>query len=185
MNHRLAAGLAAVLLSASVIAVVAPAWAHPRAERHATSDAGAMLGGDGVRAAVDLRGEEDRAGSITSDAPASTLPGAVAAFAVLLLVLGAARWPRSSVVAIAVLALVVLAFEGGLHSVHHLGDERGASQCSVASASSHLAGATAEPPSVEVSARPSAEPCHGSDCSALPRPPAGPDVGRAPPPPVA
>jgi hypothetical protein len=183
MSHRLAPGLAAVLLSASIIAVAAPARAHPQAERHATFDAGAMLGGDPIREAqADLPRERSRAAWIRADAPESTLPGAVAAFAVLLVALVSARRPRWAISVIAVLALVVLSFEAGLHSVHHLGDDRGASQCSVASTSSHLAGTTAEPPSVNVSALPNAERLLVSECSALSRHPFRPDAGRAPPP---
>jgi hypothetical protein len=46
------------------------------------------------------------------------------------------------------LALVVglLALELGIHSVHHLGDRQAASQCDVASASTHVHGATPQAP---------------------------------------
>ena len=48
--------------------------------------------------------------------------------------------PRRVLVATLALALVVLAAETGVHSVHHLTDRHAAAQCAVASASAHLLG---------------------------------------------
>jgi hypothetical protein len=66
--------------------------------------------------------------------------------AVSVIALIAARRFRKSLAFTAALAMFVLIFESGVHSVHHLGDDRGASGCAVASASTHLAGTPAEPP---------------------------------------
>jgi hypothetical protein len=52
---------------------------------------------------------------------------------------------RRTAVALLVALLAVFTFEGGVHSVHHLGDEDAAAQCAVASASSNLTGASASP----------------------------------------
>lgn len=57
------------------------------------------------------------------------------------------RLPRSrrAFVVLLVASLAVFTFEGGLHSVHHLGDEDAGARCAVASASSNLTGAGASP----------------------------------------
>jgi hypothetical protein len=52
---------------------------------------------------------------------------------------------RRTLVALLVALLAVLTFEGGVHSVHHLGDEDAAAQCAIAWASSNLSGASANP----------------------------------------
>ena len=49
--------------------------------------------------------------------------------------------PRRALVVTLALVLVVLAIETGVHSVHHLSDRQAASQCAVASASTHVPGA--------------------------------------------
>ncbi|MGH7333116.1 MAG: hypothetical protein ACREKS_10315 [Candidatus Rokuibacteriota bacterium] len=69
--------------------------------------------------------------------------------AVVVVTLLAVRRLRNVLAIATVLAVIVLVFESGVHSVHHLGDDHGASQCVVASASTHLAGTPAEPPSFE------------------------------------
>jgi len=100
---------------------------------------------------------------------------------VALVTLVAIRRLRNALAVAIVLAVVVLTFERGIHSVHHLGDDHGASQCVVASASTHLAGTPAEPPS-----------CDGLSVLNGDRPaviaqsitasqPFRPDAGRAPP----
>jgi hypothetical protein len=78
-------------------------------------------------------------------------PGGVATCLVVALIgLAVAPWRRRIVASLAVLALAVLAFESGVHSVHHLGDEAGASHCSVASASTHLAGTPEDGPALRL-----------------------------------
>lgn len=52
---------------------------------------------------------------------------------------------RRAFVVLLVASLAVLTFEGGVHSVHHLGDEDAGARCAVASASSNLTGASANP----------------------------------------
>jgi hypothetical protein len=71
-------------------------------------------------------------------------PSSIVAWLVIAIVGLAASSRRRIVAALAVVALAVMAFETGVHSVHHLGDEAGAAQCSVASASTHLDGTPEE-----------------------------------------
>jgi hypothetical protein len=52
---------------------------------------------------------------------------------------------RRAAVVLLVALLGGFAFEGGVHSVHHLGDEDAATQCAMASASSSLSGAGGSP----------------------------------------
>jgi hypothetical protein len=49
--------------------------------------------------------------------------------------------PRRALVVTLALVLVALALETGVHSVHHLSDRQAASQCAVASVSTHVQGA--------------------------------------------
>ena len=78
--------------------------------------------------------------------PASAGPPAWLACAVLGLVALLPRTPRRAAAAAFVVLLAVVAFETGVHAVHHLGDTHAASHCVVASAAPHLGGATDGPP---------------------------------------
>lgn len=85
---------------------------------------------------------------VVEQAPAPALtaapepPGWPGPVLVALLAAAALGWrrPRGAAALVLVLALAVLAFEGGLHSVHHGGDPAQAQACAVAAASAHLAG---------------------------------------------
>lgn len=55
-----------------------------------------------------------------------------------------ARRPRRNLALALVLLLAILAFENGLHSVHHLNDQDRGESCAVASASQHVAGTEVE-----------------------------------------
>ena len=80
-----------------------------------------------------------------------------------------------------VLVLAVIAVEEGVHSVHHLADQRAASHCAVAAASAHVQGA-AEPLAVPEVWIPT--PIATVVASEPDRPgsrPLRPDEGRAPP----
>jgi hypothetical protein len=114
-------------------------WARdpaPRAARQHIEDRQAHLDGRGADGEVAWR--------------ALSGPSSVVAWLVIAIVGLAAPSRRRIVASLAVLALAVLAFETGVHSVHHLGDEAGASQCSVASASTHLDGTPEEGPALRV-----------------------------------
>jgi len=65
-------------------------------------------------------------------------------------------WPRARYIkALAlVLTLSLFAFAAVLHSVHHLSYLNQATQCAVASASTHLAGTTVESVAIEIPALP-------------------------------
>jgi hypothetical protein len=74
-------------------------------------------------------------------APASsTSPWVFLAAAVATAGFIARRQPRATVAAALVLLLAVLAFETGVHSVHHLGDPGRGEACAIAATSQHLSG---------------------------------------------
>jgi hypothetical protein len=92
----------------------------------------------------------------------------------------ALRRPRRLAAGLVIL-LLVLAFEAGLHSVHHVGDADHAAACAVGVATAHLAGNPVEVVTIDPIAAPSLD-------TALPAPPApvtlhrpAPHEGRAPP----
>src|SRR5262245_48591226 len=131
--------LIALVLAGLVLASVAPTAAHQRP--------GALLP-DAVSSTVPMLSgatAEDIAssGAFVSTAPASAqLPTAI--FAALLVVLLVQRRARRAVVLTLVLLLAVLAFENGLHSVHHGLDERRLASCPLGLASSHLSATPVE-----------------------------------------
>ena len=87
---------------------------------------------------------------------------------------------RRRAVAIASITLLVLvAFEAGVHSVHHLADQRDA-HCVVASASTQTAGVTVDATAFDrpVDAATSVTPTPIASAELRPAPP---DLGRAPP----
>lgn len=89
--------------------------------------------------------------------------------------------PRRALVVTLALVLVLLALETGVHSVHHLSDLQAASQCAVASASTHVQGTEqpVAPDGVWV-----ATPIGAVTTPDFDRPgsrPLRPDEGRAPP----
>jgi hypothetical protein len=89
--------------------------------------------------------------------------------------------PRRALVVTLALVLVVFVLETGVHSVHHLSDRQAASQCVVASASTHVQGTEQPdaPDGVSVATPIGAMPTPDFD-----RPgsrPLRPDEGRAPP----
>jgi hypothetical protein len=98
-----------------------------------------------------------------------------------LLALALGRRPRRLVIVVMALTLLVFAFESGLHSIHHLGNDRASSHCPVAWASAHLAIASAEAPAV-VLVRPAADEAGEAEPVVAGSWLFRPDVGRAPPP---
>lgn len=98
--------------------------------------------------------------------------------AVAVLALAIAR-RRHAVAVVCVAVLVLIAFEAGLHSVHHIGDHRDAS-CVIASASAHTGALTVESVALE---RPTevATPVAVSVGTPKMVRSSAPDLGRAPP----
>jgi hypothetical protein len=114
----------AVLLAVTLLAGATAAWAHPVAE------------------VVTVQAEPPAA---PVETPATTMPLALVV-GLVLAVAGVAAAPRRALALALVLVLGLLALELGIHSVHHLGDRQAASQCDVASASTHVHGATPQAP---------------------------------------
>ena len=115
--------------------------------------------------------------TLAAAAPSTDGLGAlVAAMAAALIII--ARRRRALAIACTALLLLV-AFESGIHSVHHLADQPG-SQCVVASASAHTGGVAVDTVAFErpvetltaIAITPTASPTTR---------PAAPDLGRAPP----
>ena len=126
--------LAALLVAAAVLSASATgAWAHPVAEVAVVEDEPVP---DAPAPAPAVSPAESPAA-----APVPLVVGLVLALAV------AAAAPRRALAVALVLVLSVLAVEVGVHSVHHLGDRQAAAQCDVASASTHVHGATPQAPS--------------------------------------
>jgi hypothetical protein len=87
---------------------------------------------------------------------------------------------RRAAVALLIALLAVFTFEGGVHFVHHVGDERAAAQCAVAAASANLSGASPSP--VELIAPTRTDGAEGSlESGRLPQAFAHHAQGRAPP----
>jgi hypothetical protein len=98
---------------------------------------------------------------------------------VVALVLGGRRSPRRAVTLGIAVLLALLAFESGVHAVHHL-DNPGA-HCAVASASVHVPGAEFAPLDAGPILRVATDPLPVVEPSALPARFIRPDEGRAPP----
>ena len=168
---RVLAVLAALVVAAVALVASPPSvWAHPRLiEAVAVTPAPALP----------VAAPEPLAGPISGGVTASPLILAGLLIVGLGLVLAARR--RALVVVLA-LVLIVLAVETGVHSVHHLTDQKGGAGCVVALASAHVHG-TAEPPAAVH------DPWAGGpvDTVVTPAPerpgarPLRPDEGRAPP----
>ena len=92
-----------------------------------------------------------------------------------------ARRPRRNLALALVLLLAILAFENGLHSVHHLNDQDRGESCAVASASQHVAGTEVEG-SFTAAAPAPAEPTRVASVRVIRSARSlGPHEGRAPP----
>ena len=125
--------LAAVLVP--VCGTFSPSWAHegPRA----ALSFGETPAGDSTVASAEA---VDRAAppKPTSDAGAGEAAALVAVLAAVWLL---RRSPRRAIAVALILLLGVLAFETGLHSVHHGIDKRQLASCPLSGASSHLSAA--------------------------------------------
>jgi hypothetical protein len=133
---------AAILVAAIAVAAgSAPAWAHPVRSPERSAQETPV-------ATADIVSDERQPVSPDPGAPTdeSAPPVGVAlafiAIAALLVVVGRRR--RLMTLGLALVTLV-LAFETGVHSVHHLGSPQDASQCAVAVATTHVQGTVGEP----------------------------------------
>jgi hypothetical protein len=157
----------AALVLAALLAAAAPAAAHST-----STPAPAAV----ATAVVVLEALPDH--QLVSGAPAATLPWTALAL-VAAVALAAARRPRRAVAIALVLMVGLIAFETGVHAVHHLGDD--SARCVVAWMSSQLSGATV---AVAADAAPVALD-HARITAPAPPHVAGhalaPDAGRAPP----
>ena len=170
--------LLAVLALASMLVAASSALAHPPtvlpAEESADPTAFGVLPGLAAAIAEEAPNEDWQA--VASGHPA----GAAIGLAVAMLVLLALRRRKALAVA-TVLASLVLIFENGVHSVHHLGDDQGASECAAAVATTHLAGASTEPPSAEAFHVLRLDRLPATTPAILACQTFRPDIGRAPP----
>jgi hypothetical protein len=120
----------------------------------------------------------DESASALDLAPASSVVETA-----LVVVLGAAiglSRRRRIALALAVV-LPLLGFEVGLHSVHHLDDQQKASQCVVASASTHLNGTPVDAPRPVAPIEYAPAPTPAPPDLAAPHRSLAPHEGRAPP----
>ena len=105
----------------------------------------------------------------------------VALAALVLAGVASRRRPRAAAATGLVLLLAVLAFESGVHSVHHLGDSERAQACVAAATSQHLAGVESD--AIVVGHAPARREIAPVALAAPlpPSRPASPHAGRAPP----
>jgi len=110
-----------------------------------------------------------------------SIPWGLLAAAGLGALLGAVRRPRAAVSLALVLLVGVLAFESGVHSVHHLGDPGRASGCGLASTSLNLSGLEVEPVALDGALAASGPPVSVVAPLHAHARPESPHEGRAPP----
>jgi predicted membrane protein len=104
--------------------------------------------------------------------------GVVLALAALALLF---RVPRRLVTAVLIVLLAVLAFETGVHAVHHIGDGRTTARCPVASMAPHLGGTTVTPATSGLALQPSVDGVVVTDALVPVLRSLGPAQGRSPP----
>jgi hypothetical protein len=131
---------------------------------------------------IAAEGPREREAATATPSPREPGPGWVVVAAALALAATAGLGGRRAAAVAVVAAVVVFAHESGVHAVHHLGDEAGATACEVATAASSITVITDTSPvwiapatpvtaaSVEGSARrPAALPRGGIQVRAPPR----------------
>jgi hypothetical protein len=177
--HRTA--IAAVALCLGVLGAVSQAGAHPRL--------GAAAGAAPVVEPVAMAEPTPAARAATTsgvavplirgDAPAPRPAAWLALVAVGATVALRRRDATRGVLAVGgVVALTLLSFGVGDHSVHHLGDD---AECAVEAASTHLGGVVATPAPVIVRPASAGTAADTPVVPVLDRRSTGPDRGRAPP----
>lgn len=143
-----------------VLLVGTAAWAHEAAKVPAT---------DLVTGSV-----AENTATPTTDVSGLLLAGLVAG-----IVLCLAR-PRR-LPATLVIILVILGFETGLHSTHHLNDPARAADCTVAGLAVHLVGSPVDDVSVDLIGSPAHRPISPESETQVPHSRPAPQEGRAPP----
>lgn len=173
---RVRALLAALVVTLALVASATPVWAHPRAVAPAAVETVPPVAPVALPVPA-----APRAPAVP--APAATPMGPLAPIAAMAIALAVAPTVRRrALVAALALVLVVLAVETGVHSVHHLADQRGAAECVVAMASANVQGTAASSPPAHALWMP-----RPIGAIVLPAPerlgarPLRPDEGRAPP----
>jgi len=172
-GSRITCGTALVFVAAALLAFVPSASAHTvSASAPTVSDVAAPI--QTVAPSLAPRVE------VLAAAPVRLIPTWLALVTLVLTAL-LVRAPRRVAAAVFAVVLGVVAFETGVHAVHHLGDTHAASHCVVASVAPHLGGTT-DAPATNV-------PCltmapHAvvvTDVVVLAARPFGPSAVRAPP----
>ncbi len=110
-----------------------------------------------------------------------SVPWGLVAAASLCLLLAGVRRPRAAVALALVLLVGLLAFESGVHSVHHLGDPGRASGCVLAATSLNLSGLEVEPVALDGALAAVGPPLLAVAPLHAPARPESPHEGRAPP----
>jgi len=168
---RIATRIALLLLAGALTLGTSPAFAHTGA----TSIASSVVGPPAVPSPT----LESRVAVLAATPSVDlSLLGALAGLVLLTVLLRAPR--RVAVVTFAIL-IAVLAFQTGVHAVHHLGDRHAASHCAVASVAPHVGGTTHAPPSGMPSLDASPDVIVVANVATLPARSLRPSPGRAPP----
>ena len=137
LASRMATGTAVLLAGAILTMAVPSALAHTVSAAPTIS-----VVAETVVPAVPVRVE------LLSATPTTTVPVWLALLALALLA-SLIRAPRRVAVGAVAVLIAILAFETGVHAVHHLGDTHAASHCVVASVAPHLGG-TADAPATAI-----------------------------------
>jgi hypothetical protein len=177
MSRQVKALVALWMLAAGLaMAAATPAWAHlpavPPAERETTQPPVPV---------VEVVADASSAGDAEGPSSKDRLPLETALVLAIALAAGVAARRRGLVTGLGLL-VAMLAVEGSVHSVHHVGDAEAAADCVVAVVSAQVSGTLAEPSAVD-------DPCLAIPVGtvqalAAVHPdarPRSPDAGRAPP----
>jgi hypothetical protein len=176
LASRVACGTALLLLAVALLGVVPSAFAHTvTASVPTMSDVAAPP--QTVAPSLTPRLE------VLAAAPVPFVPVWLAVAALVLTAL-LVRAPRRVAGAVFAIVLGVVAFETGVHAVHHLGDTHAASHCVVASVAPHLGGTTDAPATNMPCLAMAPHAVVVTDVVVLPARPFGPSAVRAPPAPA-
>jgi len=129
-----------LLLTAAVLALVTPAWAHDKQSSFSTAFTPPIESAKVVPPAA----SSSRGAQIVGVSAQGMLSSVILLLGFGMALGAAARLRRCSLIAFLLVVLVAFSFEAGVHSVHHLGSPHDADQCALASASTHLGGAAVE-----------------------------------------
>jgi hypothetical protein len=170
---RTATGTALLLAGAVLTAAAPSAWAHTGSS---TVPAVSAVTPAPLAVAPSIA---PRIELVAAARPAA-VPLALALLALVIVAL-LLKAPRRVAASVFVVLLAIVAFETGVHAVHHLGDTHAASHCVVASVAPHLGGATEAPATGTPHLHVTADPVVVVDARVLAARPLSPSPGRAPP----